>query len=170
VGGDASAGGSKTGESFGGAATWDPQACHVTPVPEPADATAKEQWSLARGFCFALEPECIQTGAVLGIRGCSDELVVEQCVAEVLWFHYRNVSAECEDAWRKDLQCGSQSSVTGSACFAVSTSGPFGSNETCAQENAALDDCMVTHSTEVEVDGSYTTCSYSTAPGAAASC
>src|SRR3954471_17157586 len=40
VGGDANAGGgSKMAEPFGGAATWDPQACHVTPVPEPADAT-----------------------------------------------------------------------------------------------------------------------------------
>ena len=169
-GGDASAGASKTAEPFGGAATWDPQACHVTPVPEPADATAKEQWSIARGFCLALKPECIQTGAVSSLKGCSAELAVEQCVAEVLWFHYQNVSAECEDAWRKDIQCGSQSSVTGPACDAIGTSGPFGSNETCAVENAALQDCMAKHSTEVEVDGSYTTCWYSTAPAAASSC
>lgn len=171
VGGDASArGGSKTAGPFGGAATWNPQACHVTPVPEPADATAKEQWSLARGFCLALKPECIPVSVVSGIQGCSAELAIEQCVTEVLWFHYQKVSAECEDAWRKDLQCGSQSSVTGAACDAINTSGPFGSNEKCAEENAALQDCMATHSTDVAVDGSYTTCWYSTAAAAASSC
>jgi hypothetical protein len=172
VGGSASgAGGSTTAEPFGGAATWDPQTCHVKAVPEPADATAKEQWSLARAFCrLALKPECLQAGAVSGVKGCSAELVVERCVAEVLWFHYQNVPAECEDAWRKDIQCGSQSSATSPACEDINTSGPFGSAEKCAEENAALQDCSAKHSTEVKVDGSYTTCSYSAAPGAPSNC
>ena len=171
IGGNAGAeGGTDPVTTFGGAPTWDPLACHAATAPEPADPTAREQWALARDFCLALAPECLQSGSVLAAQGCSVDQVVEQCVSEVLWFRYQTLSADCEDAWRKDLECGSQSTFSGSACFAVATSGPYGSAEACAEENAALRDCQEMHSADVEVDGSYTTCWYSAAPASAATC
>jgi hypothetical protein len=170
MGGAGGVGGSEPVQVFGGAATWDPLSCHASPVPEPSDPTSREQWALARAFCLALEPACFQTGAVLAARGCSGDQAVEECVAEVLWFHQQNVSVECEDVWRSDIQCGSRSSLSGAACFDVGTMGPYGTAESCAGENAALRGCMAMHSTDVEVAGSYTTCSYSTASASASTC
>lgn len=179
MGGDASAmageagvvGGSKTVESFGGANTWDPLACHSSPVPEPVDPTAKEQWTLARNFCLALQPDCFKTGVVAAARpGCSDQQLVDECMAEVLWFHDRLVPAECEDAWRTNLECGSQANITGTGCVEVTTSGPYGPTETCAEANAALSDCNAKHSTDVKVVGSYATCWSSWTPASASTC
>ncbi|MEO7032482.1 MAG: hypothetical protein ABI335_01570 [Polyangiaceae bacterium] len=173
TGGSHSDGGSGQVGHVGGAPTWDPLQCHVEPVPEPSDPTAAEQWSLARKYCVALgTQDCLlKTAVVFNVGGCTSDEALEACVAQVLWVHYSNVSSECEDVWRKDIECGANSTFgTPPLCDGVGTFGPYGSTETCTQENAALSDCMGQHSPYVEVRGSYATCLYQSASVSALAC
>jgi hypothetical protein len=160
----------QAGHAWGGAPTWDPEQCHAAPIPEPADRAAAEQWSVARKYCAALGKQgCLETAA-FSVAGCSADEGVEACVAQVLWFHANSVSSECESAWRTDLECGANSNLALPACGGVDTFGLYGPSNTCAQENAALSDCVQQHSTDVEVTGSYTTCHYSSASVSGSGC
>lgn len=174
TGGSAAVSGSsgRVGQA-GGTVTWDPLECHVKPVPEPSDATAAAEWALARKYCTALakQPDCFKSGAAFAIAGCTSEQSLEACVAQVLWFHARTVPAACEDAWRADLECGAgATSVTVPPCSEIGTSGPYGPSAMCAQQNAAFSDCIGSSSTEVQVTGSYTSCSYPGVDASAPSC
>jgi len=166
--GGAHSGGSSghAGHAWGGAPTWDPEQCHAAPVPEPADPTAAEQWGVARKYCAALGKQGCLVTASLDFGRCSADEALEACVAQVLWFHSADVSSECESAWRKDLECGADSTFTEPTCGGVSTLGPYGPSDTCTQEEAAFEACTQQHSTDVAVTGSYATCHYSSVSGA----
>lgn len=181
TGGSAGSSGGSRGESgssgrvgqAGGTVTWDPLECHAKPVPEPSEPTAAAEWTVARKYCTALvkQPDCFKAGAAWSVAGCTADETLEACVAQVLWIHSRTVSADCEDAWRADLECGAAStSTTIPPCADISTFGPYGPSATCARENAALSNCMERSSTEVQVTGSYTTCSYAAVDASAATC
>jgi len=151
------------GGRAGGLSTWDPHACHATPVSEPTDATPRARWSAAEKYCMVLgEQDCLQGGAVFGVEGCTSGQAMDACVAQILWFHSQNVPAECEDAWLADLSCGAKSTFTGPACGGVSSfTLPYGAGDRCAQENAALLGCVQREIEGMNVMGSYTSCQYS---------
>ena len=169
--GSLSEGGSGPVGHVGGAPTWDPLQCHVTPVPEPSDPTAAEQWSLIRKYCLALgKQDCLKNGSVFSVGGCTPDQAVDACVAQVLWSTNSSVTPECEDAWRTDIECGTNATLAPPACGNVGTIGPYGPTDTCAQENAALFDCTTKYSTRLQVTGSYATCDYSRASVSASEC
>ena len=166
VSGGGVAGSSAASAGSGGAAghspTWDPRDCHVKPVAEPADPTAKQQWTLARAYCVALGDQgCVQQSLIDTTPACSTADNVEACVQEVLWKHYTDVAAACEDAWRKDLACGAASKFEPPICNGVSAFGfPFGTATACSSENSTLLACLSKNQVLTEVNGSYATCSY----------
>jgi len=155
----------------GGVVTWDPLQCHVTPAPVPTAPAAQEQWALVRAYCLALGDQgCFASGAPNSLPGCTVDQAVEACVSQLLWFH-QTVASECEGVWRKDIECGTKSTFVAPICDGAGTFGPtFGSTEACATENVALLDCKQQHSGDVEVAGSYTTCSYASASVTASAC
>ena len=156
----------------GGVPTWDPLECHATPVLEPSDPTAREQWTLAREFCSALrEQGCLQSGAVLSVAGCSGDQAVEACIAEVLWAHSEQVPVECEDQWRADLACAAKSNFAPPGCEGANTFDVgYGAPNSCTSEKAAIVECVAKQTAEVSVVGSYTECSYSSGSSCFVTC
>lgn len=166
----ASSGSLGVGGQAGGVLTWDALECHVSPVPEPSDPTAREQWSLARKYCTTLgQQNCFSGGAVLGGAGCTVDELVEACVAQLLWYHHQSVPPECEGVWRDDLECGAKSTFV-APCSEVGVSSVYGASASCAQENAAFQEC-IDRRADTEVTGSYTSCHYSSSSsGCAVAC
>ena len=150
--------------SGGHVVTWNERECHATPVAEPTDPTAREQWSLARAYCATLgKQDCFAAGVITGVNGCTSDEKVDACVAWALWFHTDNIAPECEDAWRKVAACGATATFAMDGCQQVNIVGLLSAPAaTCAKENAALEACAEQSSSfkEVRVAGSYTECLY----------
>jgi len=150
----------------GNAITWDAHDCHPTAVAEPSDATTHLQWAAARDYCAALgRNNCFESGVITGVSGCTSDQKVDACVAQALWFH-QEVAPECEDAWRKDLECGAKATFGEKGCMEAYVVGlPRAPNDTCQQENDALAACTKQSESSQKVLGSYTSCSYSKVSG-----
>lgn len=161
VGGSSTASAGSGGAS-GHAPTWDPHDCHVKPVAEPADPTAQLQWTLARAYCVALGDQgCVERSLIDTSPACSTADNVEACVQQVLWKHYTDVAAACEDAWRKDIACGAASKFEPPSCDGSNAFGfPFGTVAACSSENSTLLACVSKNDVLTDVHGSYATCSY----------
>lgn len=156
------------GGQGGRVATWDINACHVSPVPPPSDPAALADWSAARGYCEALGKRgCFAIGLVPVSTECSADEMIEACVGQMLWNHSASVPTACEDAWLKDLACATAfSSAFSSFCDEAHIFGyPYAPAAECGSENSAVVACFA-HDTSVEVKGTYTTCTYEAGSGA----
>jgi len=166
------AGNAGSGAAFTGAggrvATWDSRQCHATPVAEPTEPSLRARWTRARDFCTTLGAhDCFRTGVIMTSLACTAGQMIDDCMAQALWFHDEYIAPECEDAWSKVFECGASSGSAAGLCTQTSLYGlAMAPPATCAAENAAVRECWEQYkpSDGVEVTGSYAKCYYANGP------